>query len=715
MSRLGALAAAALVLSACLAQCWGVDLPGILVPGHEVNGTLVARVKSLLSLATGQKLSYYALPFCRPEEGIRRFSGGLWSFLEGDETLNSPYKFRMGVPQEAVKVCDSGPLTEDDVSSLAQVIDGGFYVQLLLDGLPGVDVLEEDPEKRTVGFPVGGRVTSAEGYVKPGEYYVLNHLILKVLVQRQLWPVAESTAAAPSAQEVTAAEGLSEHPEARVWDEEEPLRSIGKPWVDPRGLTQPLGSGRYVVVGFEVAAASTARSPEEDVPRYSALKPMLCIGCMRAKEDDILNPKLLSDDGPPAYPVFPRIAAGSRIVFTFDVMWEERPIPWARPLDKYLRVEDEAHWFGILNCLVLISLLAALALAILLRCVHRDFAKMEPHADKEAAGEAAEGGSGWKLVAGDAFRPPPVPGLLCTLVADGVQLLGMAAAAILFAPLGLMFPASRGALLVAMALVYLLLGTVAGYVGGRLWVMITGTLRGAAPLALKVACSLPFYWALCLGSSIAQLWGYALPDDWSLGQLLWLYVLWLLTSVPLTGAGASLGMRSTHIRPPVPTNKTPRPIPSKPFPAWVLLLGGGVLPFGALYAGLFFILSSVWMQRVYYCFSFLFLGLLLLIAVSAEVAAVLTYLLLTREDYRWWWHSFFASGSPALVYFGLSCIYFILNWERVIGSVLEPPSPFVAAFHFLVMALSLLVAIGAVGFLGSACFVYYLFSAVKTS
>ena len=67
--------------------------------------------------------------------------------------------------------------------------------------------------------------------------------------------------------------------------------------------------------------------------------------------------------------------------------------------------------------------------------------------DKEAQALMNEELSGWKMVVGDVFRAPSHPKLLCVMVGDGVQILGMAVVTILFAALGFMSPASRGTLI----------------------------------------------------------------------------------------------------------------------------------------------------------------------------------------------------------------------------------------------------------------------------
>merc|ERR1711971_1049624 len=87
-------------------------------------------------------------------------------------------------------------------------------------------------------------------------------------------------------------------------------------------------------------------------------------------------------------------------------------------------------------------------------------------------------------------------------------------------------------------------------------------------------------------------------------------------------------------------------------------LVGGLLPFGAVFTELFFIMSSLWQHQFYYLFGFLALVLLILMVTCAEISIALTYFQLTSEDYHWWWRSFFASASSAVYVFLNSIVYY---------------------------------------------------------
>eukprot|EP00271_Cylindrocystis_brebissonii_P014233 TRINITY_DN3551_c0_g1_i1.p1 TRINITY_DN3551_c0_g1~~TRINITY_DN3551_c0_g1_i1.p1 ORF type:complete len:663 (+),score=64.00 TRINITY_DN3551_c0_g1_i1:59-2047(+) len=640
-----------LVLSSLFMHGSAFYLPGMYPKSHPYNTTMIAKVNSLTSIATGLPFNYYSLPFCKPLEGIKRADENFGELLTGDLIENSPYRFNTMVTEHAVKVCDSEPLTNDSVVHFSSMIEDMYRINLLLDNLPVTTaIIEENPGNILTGLPIG--------YIRDGVTYVYNHLIFKVLVHEY--------------KEATPVTGIS---------------------VGDLPTDIPVGGGDnasssgtgFLVVGFEIAACSIARTPEPTAEPYSHLSPLNCVGA---------TPQAIKE--------------GESVVYTFDVLWEESPIAWASRWDAYLKMNgDQVHWFSILNSIMVISFLAGMVFVILLRSVHRDLAKIE-QLDKEEAAQMADE-SGWKLVVGDVFRTPAMPELLCIVVGNGVQIVFMAAVTIFFASLGFMSPASRGALLMGMIFLYMLLGCAAGYVAARLWVTLTGHTEGVLALALKVATFFPGISAVGLALLNCLLWGSGSTGAVPFLVFLELFVLWFIISVPLTVTGVYLGMKSERIPYPVRTNQIPRQIPEQRYPAWILILGGGILPFGTLYIELFFIMSSIWMQRVYYGFGFLFIVLILLILVCAEVAVVFTYLQLTMEDYRWWWRSFLASGSVAFYALLYSVNYLVVDLHRMSGTL----SAVIFMGYSILMVIAIFLGTGTIGFLASAYFVHYLFASVK--
>ena len=121
------------------------------------------------------------------------------------------------------------------------------------------------------------------------------------------------------------------------------------------------------------------------------------------------------------------------------------------------------------------------------------------------------------------------------------------------------------------------------------------------------------------------------------GTMAALITLWFLVSVPLCFLGAYFAFKKTRIEHPVRTNQIPRQIPEQPFflRPWPSILMGGVLPFGAVFIELFFIMGSIWLHQSYYVFGILFFVSLVLIITCTEVTILMAYFQLCAEVNEW--------------------------------------------------------------------------------
>ncbi|KAG2277752.1 hypothetical protein Bca52824_060307 [Brassica carinata] len=632
-------------------------LPGSYPHKYEVGDYLNVKVNSLTSIETEMPFSYYSLPFCQPSEGIKDSAENLGELLMGDRIENSPYRFKMFKNESEIFLCQTEKLSGDGFKLLKKRIDEMYQVNPMLDNLPAIRYTKKDGYVlRWTGYPVGIKVQDV--------YYVFNHLKFKVLVHKY-----------EEAANVARVMGTG--------DAAEVIPTMGK--------SKDSDVPGYMVVGFEVVPCSFAHNADSTkklkmYERYTT--PIKC---------DSTSVSMSVKDG-------------QSIVFSYEVSFEESDIKWPSRWDAYLKMEgSKVHWFSILNSLMVITFLAGIVLVIFLRTVRRDLTRYE-ELDKEAQAQMNEELSGWKLVVGDVFRAPSNPSLLCVMVGDGVQILGMAVVTILFAALGFMSPASRGTLITGMLFFYMILGIAAGYVAVRLWRTIgCGEHRGWMSVAWKAACFFPGIAFLILTTLNFLLWGSHSTGAIPFSLFVILILLWFCISVPLTLIGGYFGARAPHIEFPVRTNQIPREIPAQKYPSWLLVLGAGTLPFGTLFIELFFIMSSIWMGRVYYVFGFLFVVMILLVVVCAEVSLVLTYMHLCVEDYKWWWKSFFASGSVAIYIFIYSINYLVFDLKSLSG----PVSATLYLGYSLFMVLAIMLATGTVGFLSSFWFVHYLFSSVK--
>jgi hypothetical protein len=219
----------------------------------------------------------------------------------------------------------------------------------------------------------------------------------------------------------------------------------------------------------------------------------------------------------------------------------------------------------------------------------------------ETSREDAVEETGWKLVHGDVFRPPAGffgPMFLSVFVGSGMQILAMSFFLLAFAVLGFLSPANQGSLLTAFVVLFMTMGSFAGYFSARLYKMFKGKAwkRNTTLTAFAFPGTL-FTISLALNFVVlAKKSSLAMPFK----TFAFLAFLWLGVSVPLVFIGSYLGFKKDEIKHPVRVNNIPRQIPPQP---WYLhpvpsVLVGGILPFGAVFIELFFIMSSIWLAQV---------------------------------------------------------------------------------------------------------------------
>eukprot|EP00246_Nothoceros_aenigmaticus_P011426 TRINITY_DN3106_c0_g1_i2.p1 TRINITY_DN3106_c0_g1~~TRINITY_DN3106_c0_g1_i2.p1 ORF type:complete len:609 (+),score=104.45 TRINITY_DN3106_c0_g1_i2:83-1909(+) len=403
---------------------------------------------------------------------------------------------------------------------------------------------------------------------------------------------------------------------------------------------------------------------------------------------------------------FPQeLGVGKEIVFTYDVEFKVSTVKWASRWDTFLLMsDDQIHWFSIINSLMIVLFLSGMVAMIMMRTLHRDISKYNQLETQDEAQEE----TGWKLVHGDVFRPPTNAGLLCVYVGTGVQFFGMTLVTMVFAVLGFLSPANRGGLMTAMLLLWVFMGLFAGYASARLYKMFKGT--DWKVNTLKTAFMFPGMVFVVFFILNALIWGQQSSGAVPFGTMFALVFLWFGISVPLVFVGSYFGFKKSAIEDPVRTNKIPRQIPEQ---AWYMrpvfsILIGGILPFGAVFIELFFILTSIWLHQFYYIFGFLFIVFIILIVTCAEITIVLCYFQLCSEDYHWWWRAYLTSGSSALYLFLYATFYFFtkLDITKVVSGILY-------FGYMVIMSYSFFVLTGTIGFYACYWFVRTIYASVK--
>ncbi|CAN6457123.1 unnamed protein product [Victoria cruziana] len=399
------------------------------------------------------------------------------------------------------------------------------------------------------------------------------------------------------------------------------------------------------------------------------------------------------------------VEADKEVIFTYDVLFEPSEIKWASRWDTYLLMsDDQIHWFSIINSLMIVLFLSGMVAMIMMRTLYKDIANYNQLETQDEAQEE----TGWKLVHGDVFRPPVNSGLLCVYVGTGVQFFGMTLVTMIFALLGFLSPSNRGGLMTAMVLLWVFMGLFAGYSSSRLYKMFKGT--EWKKNTLKTAFMFPAILFSIFFVLNALIWGEKSSGAIPFGTMFALVVLWFGISVPLVFVGSYLGYKKPAIDDPVKTNKIPRQIPEQ---AWYMqpvfsILIGGILPFGAVFIELFFILTSIWLNQFYYIFGFLFIVFVILLITCAEITIVLCYFQLCSEDYHWWWRAYLTAGSSALYLFLYAVFYFFtkLDITKVVSGILYFGYMLIISYAFFVLT-------GTIGFYACFWFVRKIYSSVK--
>ena len=618
-----------LLLASCLLASYasGFYLPGVSPKTYKEGDRVKIRVNKLTSSKTLLPFGYYDLPFPKPVSGVREAPENLGEYLTGHQIENSPYRVLM-LKEEHCKFLAYQTLTPVHRKKFLDFIAQGYHVNFIADNLPSAAALNDMESKtQTTVYDVGyllGKPRVHNGMAQGVMLY--NHL--KITMAYHVPTGAEG--------------GTPGNVGARI---------VGF-------LVEPI-TVRHKYEGTWPAALKHA--PKDPSEPYPVGMPELTT-CYASQAMPSLDSR--------REPLYIDHEDVTEIIWTYDVMWRESSIEWASRWDLYLsmagRYDDEVHWFSIINALLIVLFLSGMVAMIMMRSLHRDITRYNRVPTEEERDEEREE-TGWKLVHRDVFRPPAnFPMLFCVLNGSGVQLLYMSLAVLAFAAVGFLSPANRGSLMIALILLFVLMGVAAGYASSRTYKFFKG--KAWQQCTLLTAMFFPGVCFVIFFVLNLFVWGEGSVRAVPFGSMLAVVALWFGISVPLVFLGAYLGYRKDPVEIPVKTTSNiPRPIPEQPWymSTLVTTLVGGVLPFGAVFVELFFILSSLWLDQFYYVFGFLLLVWVILIITCAQISIVLCYFQLCGENYHWWWRSFLSSGSSALYVYAYSAFYFFTKMEAL--------------------------------------------------
>ena len=421
---------------------------------------------------------------------IEHSAENLGEVLRGDRIENSPYQLEMRLDEQCKVLCKIDALNAEQAREFQSKIEDDYRVNMILDNLPVAMVIMRQDEDSA---PVK---TYERGF-----------------------PVGFKAATEEGGEEKFF---LNNHVRFTILYHRDVETDLAR------------------IVGFECEPFSVKHEYERPLDMQ---RPVL----------DTCNPGRMQYVSYGQVPL--AVEAGNEVLFTYDVLFKMSDIRWASRWDTYLlMLDDQIHWFSIINSMMIVLFLSGMVALIMLRTLHRDISRYN---QLETAEEAQEE-SGWKLVHGDVFRAPGAFGTLSVFVGTGFQLVGMMCVTLVFAVLGFLSPANRGGLMTAMLMLYVIMGIVNGYVSARLYKMFKGT--DWKLNTVKAAFLFPsvVFTVFCILNSF--IWGQKSSGAVPFGTFFVLIFLWFGISVPLVFLGSYFGYKQEPIEYPVRTNKIPRQI-----------------------------------------------------------------------------------------------------------------------------------------------------------
>ena len=407
----------------------------------------------------------------------------LGEVLRGDRIRTSDYELVMGQDQECRALC-THVTNRQGIKRAQRLVEEGYVVEWIVDNLPGATsfvTVDKSHKYYAAGFKLGYKDLSAGTGIP--RYFINNHVTL-VLRYRK----APGRAGTMGGKVIVGFEVYT--------------KSIEDAHRDSTGCPQDVHGDSQ---GMELYIAPNNTNFATQYPSSSYLP----------EEDDV-------DDG-----------STLSIPYSYSVYFrEDKKVEWARRWDMYFNNQEESstiHWLAICNSLVICGLLTAVVVMILNRTIlgegkglgkdggaeegviklKRKTVRKGPRsprvAEKSSAGlleqpdevaqdmdlssdeEFVEDVTGWKLLHGDVFRPPPYADYLAPLIGSGTQLVFMTLGLLILGCFGILNPSFRGGFVSVGMGLFISAGLCSGYFSARVYKTIGGTNWKRNMLLVRIA------------------------------------------------------------------------------------------------------------------------------------------------------------------------------------------------------------------------------------
>ena len=458
-----------------------VSHTGYSIKSYRDDEAIPLLVNKAYSDNTQLQYPYFDLPFTCPPSGKssagspfgsgHSISQNLGEVLRGDRITTSDFEIHMGQEDECKFLCER-EMSRKDVKRTQQLIEGGYVIEWILDNLPGATsfvTVDRSRKYYAAGFKMGYKEFLPETG-KP-RYFLNNHFTMVIR-----WRKAPGKAGAQGGKVVVGYEVYTKSIEAGGRNE--------------TGCPASGAAGEHKGMAMYMAPNMTALAAK--YPHSSYLP-----------EDD----ESTTNDG-----------AKMTVPFTYSVYFrEDESVEWSNRWEMYFNNQDETsitHWLAIINSLIISGILGAIVVVIWGRTMQGDLKgkgdglledgkfkgrsrkarsamkspKIKEHmtglleklgepdgdGDISSDDEGVEDITGWKLLHGDVFRPPPYAGLLAPLVGSGMQLFFMTTGLLVLSCFGILNPSFRGGFVSVGVGLFVFAGLFSGYFSGRIYKTFNG-------------------------------------------------------------------------------------------------------------------------------------------------------------------------------------------------------------------------------------------------
>jgi len=373
--------------------------------------------------------------------------------------VTSDYDLAMGQDQDC-KYLGTHKTDRKGVKRARQLIEDGYVAEWIVDNLPGATsfvTVDKTHKYYAAGFKIGYKDFSPVTG-KP-RYFLNNHHTFVIR-----WRKAPGRAGERGEKVMV---GFEVYP-----------KSIEAGHRNSEGCPQDVHGD---MDGLEIYIAANSTMLAGKYPHSSYLP----------EEDDIDDGSMLT------------------IPYSYSVYWrEEERVEWSKRWEMYFNNQEEGtsiHWLAIANSLIICGLLSAVVVMIVHRTIFVDGKghlkeeegkvrlkkkksraamkspkSMEKGSLLEQTGDAEdldissdeesiEDVTGWKLLHGDVFRPPPYAGFLAPLIGSGMQLVFMSTALLLLSCVGILNPSFRGGFVSVGMGLFIFAGVFSGYFSARVY------------------------------------------------------------------------------------------------------------------------------------------------------------------------------------------------------------------------------------------------------